>query len=79
LAAMRVISRVIKKFQLEIPLQCLFQSPTVADMANVIRVHQAKRLSEEERDRVLTELESLSDEQAEQLLSGQTKTTNARD
>jgi amino acid adenylation domain-containing protein len=79
LAATRVISRVIKKFQLEIPLQCLFQSPTVADMANVIRVHQAKRLSEEERDRVLTELESLSDEQAEQLLSGQTKTTNARD
>ncbi|HEU4771423.1 MAG TPA: condensation domain-containing protein, partial [Candidatus Udaeobacter sp.] len=36
LSATRVISQVIKHFQLEIPLQLLFQSPTIADMAAVI-------------------------------------------
>ncbi|MGH7770390.1 MAG: non-ribosomal peptide synthetase, partial [Candidatus Binatia bacterium] len=37
LAATRVVSQVIKQFQLELPLQSLFQSPTVAEMAAVIR------------------------------------------
>jgi acyl carrier protein len=42
LAATRVISQVIKQFQLELPLQLLFQSPTVAEMAAVIAEHQSK-------------------------------------
>jgi amino acid adenylation domain-containing protein len=36
LAATRVVSRVIKQFQLDLPLQSLFQSPTVAEMAAII-------------------------------------------
>ncbi len=36
LAATRVVSQVIKTFQLELPLQSLFQSPTVAEMAAII-------------------------------------------
>ena len=36
LAAMRVVSQVIKQFRLELPLQSLFRSPTVAAMAAVI-------------------------------------------
>ena len=68
LAATRVVSQVIKKYQLEIPLQALFQSPTVAQMAAVITENQANTLDEREMDRILTELESLSDEQAEQCL-----------
>ncbi|MGH6875211.1 MAG: non-ribosomal peptide synthetase, partial [Aestuariivirgaceae bacterium] len=36
LAATRVVSQVIKQFRLELPLQSLFQSPTVAAMAAVI-------------------------------------------
>ena len=36
LAATRVVSRVTKNFELELSLQSLFQSPTVADMAAII-------------------------------------------
>jgi amino acid adenylation domain-containing protein len=68
LAATRVVSQVIKKYQVEIPLQALFQSPTVAQMAAVITENQANSLDEQEMNRILTELESLSDEQAEQCL-----------
>src|SRR3990172_6913022 len=71
LAATRVVSQVIKKFQLEIPLQSLFQSPTVATMAAVIAKHQGKNLGDEELASILTELETLSDEEAERLLANQ--------
>jgi amino acid adenylation domain-containing protein len=36
LAATRVVSQVIKKFHLEIPIQYFFQTPTVAGLANYI-------------------------------------------
>jgi len=75
LAATRIVSQVIKKFRLELPLQSLFQSPTVAEMAAVIVLHQEKQLGEKELDRILTELESMSDREAERLLSDQSKNT----
>lgn len=43
LAATRVVSQVIKLFQLEVPLQSLFQAPTIAQMAAVITDYQAQR------------------------------------
>ena len=70
LTATRVVSQVIKQFQTEVPLQFLFQSPTIAEMAAVINAHQGKKLGEEELDRLLTELESLSEEEAKKLLTG---------
>ena len=36
LSATRVVSRIFTRYQLEIPLQSLFQSPTIAEMAAVI-------------------------------------------
>lgn len=42
LSATRVISQVIDHFQLEIPLQLLLQSPTIADMAAVVARRQGK-------------------------------------
>jgi len=68
LAATRVVSQVIKTFQLELPLQSLFQSPTVAEMAAVITEHQGKRLGNEELERMLAELEAMSENEAEQRL-----------
>jgi len=79
LAATRVVSHVIKMFQLEVPLQSLFQAPTIAKMAAVITEHQGKRLGEEELTSILTELESLTDEEAQKLLSDQTGTGQTRD
>jgi amino acid adenylation domain-containing protein len=67
LAATRVVSRVIKQFRLELPLQSLFQSPTVAEMAAVIDERQKNRLTEEELERILSELEALSEEEAKKL------------
>jgi len=78
LAATRVVSQVIKNFQLELPLQSLFQSPTIAAMAAVIMEHQGKRLGEEELERVLGDLESLSDEEARRLLAEETTATSRR-
>ena len=78
LAAARVVSQVIKQFQLELPLQSLFQSPTVAEMAVIITETQAKKLSEEDLTRVLAELESLSDEQAQEWVDRE-KAENVKD
>lgn len=69
LAAARVISRVLKTFELELSIQSLFQSPTVAEMAEVITQNQAKKLDQEDLRRILAELESLSDDEAQRLLN----------
>jgi amino acid adenylation domain-containing protein len=71
LAATRIVSRVIKKFQLEIPLQSLFQSPTIAKMAAVIMENQARKPDQTDLQRILTDLESLSDEDVKRLLASQ--------
>jgi amino acid adenylation domain-containing protein len=42
LSATRVISQVIKHFQMEIPLQALFQSATIAAMTSLIAQHQCE-------------------------------------
>ena len=69
LSATQVVSRVIKQFELKIPLQSLFQSPTVADMAAEISAHRGKRLDQSQLAAILDELESLSEAEAEQLVS----------
>ena len=72
LAATRVVSQIIKQFQIELPLRLLFQSPTVAAMAAVIADYQGKQLGEKELERLLGELESMSEEEAQQLVGKQT-------
>jgi amino acid adenylation domain-containing protein len=67
LAATRVVSQVIKQFRLELPLQSLFQSPTVAEMAALVDERQKNRLTDEKLERILTELESMSEEEAKKL------------
>jgi non-ribosomal peptide synthetase component F/acyl carrier protein len=79
LTATRVVSQVIKQFQLELPLQSLFESTTVATMAAVITEHQGKKVGEKELDRILTELESLTDEEARRLLADKSGTVQRSD
>lgn len=71
LAAARVVSRVIRRLQLELPLKALFDSPTVADMAVVIARHEANKVGAEDLAHWLSELDSLSDEEAVSLLAAQ--------
>ncbi len=73
LAATRVVSQVIKQFRLALPLQSLFQSPTIAAMARVIVEHQDKKTGTSELESVLTELESLSEEEARSLLDEESR------
>jgi acyl carrier protein len=68
LSATQVISQVIKQFQLELPLQSLFQSPTVAKMAAVITQNQVKRASEAELPQMLREVEAMTEEEAQRRL-----------
>lgn len=67
LAATRLISRVIQTFHLELPLKALFDSPTVAEMAEIIVQNQSKKASDEELARMLNEVETLSEEEAQKL------------
>jgi acyl carrier protein len=69
LAAARVISRVIEIFQLELPLKALFESPTVAEMAKIIALNETKRAGQEALARMLSEVEALSEEQAQKRLA----------
>lgn len=76
LAASRVLSRLANEFNLEIPLRALFESPTIADMAAVIAEHQKRRLQTDQLENLLTEVESLSDEQALGLSTLDSSTNN---
>lgn len=69
LLATRVISRVIDTFRIEVPLRSLFETPTVAAMAAVVALKEAKLAKPEEIERVLTEVETLSEIEVKVLLS----------
>ena len=69
LLAGQVISRVMRHFSVAIPLKAMFDSFTVSDMAMAIVQHQASGVDEENLDRLLAELEAVSNEQAARLLA----------
>lgn len=68
LAAGRIVAEVIKAFEIDIPLATLFNAPTVADMAAVVNDHLANSIGESEVARILAELETLTDEDAQRLV-----------
>lgn len=74
LSAARAVSMVFQQYQLEIPLQSLFQSPTIAEMAAVIIEHQGRMLDQRQLAAILDELASVSDAEA-QLLVSETNST----
>jgi amino acid adenylation domain-containing protein len=77
LTATQVISRVISNFRVELPVQSLFEAPTVAEMAVIITQNQAAKVGQEELARMLAELEALSDEEAQQRLAQQLREKEA--
>jgi acyl-coenzyme A synthetase/AMP-(fatty) acid ligase/acyl carrier protein len=70
LLASQIISQVIKHFQLDLPVQLLFDSPTVAEMAVVIANSEAGKFDQDELERVLAELESVSESEARRIVGG---------
>jgi acyl carrier protein len=69
LAATRIAFQIVKKFNLELPLKSLFESPTIFDMSLVVTEHGARRMGEQAMERTLAELEALTDEEACRLVS----------
>ena len=68
--AAQVLARVIRHWRVTLPVQTLFEAPTVAAMAVVIAAHQAARADEAAVERMLAEVERLSDEDVRRRLSG---------
>ena len=73
LRAVQVISRVINAFKLELPIKFLLESPTIADMTVVITQNMANKAGEEELSRMLAELESITDKEAQRRLEDENK------
>jgi amino acid adenylation domain-containing protein len=69
LSATQLISRVIDVFRVELPVRSLLEASTIAGMAVVITENMAKNAGNEELALMLTELESLSEEEAQRCLA----------
>ncbi len=55
------------------PLRTLFDAPTVGDLAKIVSVQLAKQASETAMERLLDELETMSNEDAERSYEHQVK------
>lgn len=69
LNASQIVSRVFQHFRVQIPIQALYESPTVAEMAAVIKEHKGDNLTVKELEQILTEVESLSEDEVQKRVS----------
>jgi amino acid adenylation domain-containing protein len=68
LSATQVVSRIIQHFQVDLPVQSLFEMPTIKAMGVTIERNLAEPLPEDRLAQILTELESLSEKEACKLI-----------
>jgi acyl carrier protein len=73
LLAARLLSHVRETFHVELPLRSVFLEPTVAGMATAITQARAGQEDRERVEGLLAEIEQLSDEDAQHLLSEETQ------
>ena len=66
--ATQIISQVREALQTEVPFNTIFDSPTVGGMALTIEHSQVEAGSDEDMEQMLTELESLSEDDVKLLL-----------
>jgi len=68
LQATQIVSRIRNVFQLDLPLRAIFQTPTVAGLAETIDSMRTDDAIEERRLSLLTEIEQLSEAEIDRLL-----------
>jgi hypothetical protein len=73
LMATQIVSRIITGLRVELAVKSMLDAPTVAEMAIVITQNEAQKAGEEGLNRMLDELETLSDYEAKQLLDEKAK------
>ncbi|HMF49151.1 MAG TPA: amino acid adenylation domain-containing protein [Candidatus Saccharimonadales bacterium] len=78
LTATRIISRVLQKFQLELPIKAIFDTPTVAGMALVIEQNRTKLPHDEVMNRLLNEIEAMTEGEAERSQPGASEGTTLK-
>jgi acyl carrier protein len=66
LLATQVASRMRAVFNLDIPLRSLFEASTLEDLATTVLRQQASQVSDAEMERLLADVEAMSNEDAEQ-------------
>jgi acyl carrier protein len=67
----QVVSRVVEKFQIDLPIQTLFRHPILEEFSKVVLQYQEQKEQTSDMDTltdVLSQVENLSDEDAEALL-----------
>lgn len=68
LSATRIIARLIGLLPLELPVHALLDCPTIAEMATLVAKIQPQMAGREDLDRILGELEMMSEDDARRLL-----------
>jgi len=71
-----VISRAIQTFRLELPVNALFDAPTVARMAVIVEQNCAKRANDAELERMLREVETMTKEEVQRSVGEITSTVS---
>jgi surfactin family lipopeptide synthetase C len=70
----RVVSHIRDTFFLDLPVRLIFENPTVAEVAVVITQRKAADEGQKDIDQILAQLETLSDEEAQELLNRKNRT-----
>ena len=77
LLATQIVSRIRSTLSVEVPLRCLFESPTIEQMGAAIMEYGKTQSREQELENVSFELESLPDEDAQRVVAEETRSTSA--
>ena len=68
LLATQIIARLRSAFDVPVPLRAIFEAPTVAGLAEVIKQHSLESAEQEDIAKILREVEGLSEQEAKNLL-----------